>query len=249
MSTDTPIHALGSVQEQINAYWNLRAGEYEAHQAGQLQHGDVRRAWESIWTRALPEPPARVLDVGTGTGHVSLMLAHRGHQVTGIDLAADMLAQARRKAATMANAPVLEIGDASDPRFPARSFDAITCRYVLWTLRRPTVVLRGWRNLLVPGGRVAVVDSTWFPAGIHDHDWGSSEETLSDFRRHYDPAIVSTLPLAEASTIDHSVEALRSAGYAEVTVEPLHDVLVLDHRLGVAAGHQPRMQYLITGRA
>jgi SAM-dependent methyltransferase len=41
--------------------------------------------------------PARVVDLGCGTGAVALPLAGRGYRVTGIDLSADMLAVARRK--------------------------------------------------------------------------------------------------------------------------------------------------------
>lgn len=44
------------------------------------------------------QPPASILDVGCGTGRHSLELAHRGFQVTGLDISAGMLAEARRKA-------------------------------------------------------------------------------------------------------------------------------------------------------
>jgi ubiquinone/menaquinone biosynthesis C-methylase UbiE len=44
----------------------------------------------------LPPPPARLLDLGCGTGWTSCFLARRGYQVTGQDIAADMIAQAER---------------------------------------------------------------------------------------------------------------------------------------------------------
>ncbi|MGH8932096.1 MAG: class I SAM-dependent methyltransferase [Egibacteraceae bacterium] len=65
--------------------------------------GQAKDAWADVCSGALPTPPADVLDVGTGTGQVALLLADLGHRVTGIDLAEGMLALARAKSASMAN--------------------------------------------------------------------------------------------------------------------------------------------------
>ncbi len=43
----------------------------------------------------LPAPPARLLDLGCGTGWTSCWFAKRGYQVTGQDIAPDMIAQAQ----------------------------------------------------------------------------------------------------------------------------------------------------------
>jgi cyclopropane fatty-acyl-phospholipid synthase-like methyltransferase len=67
-----------------------------------------------------------ILDIGCGTGRHSLELTRRGYSCTGIDLSADMLAQARR----LAEAEGLEVelvqGDASDTRLD-RTFDNAIC--------------------------------------------------------------------------------------------------------------------------
>src|SRR5262245_39004338 len=39
----------------------------------------------------LPVPPARLLDVGCGTGWTSRFFAHRGYDVVGLDIAPDMV--------------------------------------------------------------------------------------------------------------------------------------------------------------
>jgi SAM-dependent methyltransferase len=44
--------------------------------------------------RLLPPPPARILDLGCGTGWTSLFLGRRGYHVTGVDISTDMLAAA-----------------------------------------------------------------------------------------------------------------------------------------------------------
>src|ERR1051325_1985892 len=42
----------------------------------------------------LPAVPAKILDLGVGTGWTSVLLAQRGYQVVGVDLAPDMIALA-----------------------------------------------------------------------------------------------------------------------------------------------------------
>ncbi len=67
-----------------------------------LLHEDVDyagecRLLERVCARFLSRPPASVLDLGCGTGSHALLLAKRGHQVTGIDASPGMLRVARAK--------------------------------------------------------------------------------------------------------------------------------------------------------
>lgn len=242
----------GAIQSKISEYWSRQGVTYDFHQLDQLRHDAVRQAWIDIWRRTLPAPPVKVLDVGTGTGHVSLMLAELGYAVNGIDLAKGMLEQAWIKAARMPrNAPILEIGDAVSPDFSPASFDVLTARYVLWTLRTPEVALANWRTLLRPGGLLVAIDSTWFPDGIHRStpDVPSDPAEKAAFGTLYDDAVMSVLPLAEARTIEDTADTVRAAGFGDVTVTPLHEILELDQKYGVSPGHNVQLQYLITATA
>lgn len=160
-----------------------------------------------------------------------------------------MLKQARRAAEGMVTPPTLQLGDAVTPDFPPGSFDAVTSRYVLWTLREPTLALANWRTLLRPGGRLVAVDSTWHAGGIHAGGPPEPGTKQADFRARYDDRVIAALPLAEARTIDDTAALVRAAGFIDVTVTPLHRILELDRQLGVPEGHQVQLQFLITGLA
>ncbi len=79
---------------------------------------------ERLWER-FEASPTSVLDLACGTGNVTLELARRGYQVTGVDYAPAMLRQARAKAAPgtrflLQDARRLEL---------AESFDACVCLF------------------------------------------------------------------------------------------------------------------------
>lgn len=230
-----------SEQDRINQYWTGRAPAYDEYQQRPDRLAADRRAWTAIWAAALPPAPLDVLDVGTGSGQAAMVLAGLGHRVTGIDLSEGMLARARRHAATLANGPDFRLGDAVHPGLPDGSLDAVTSRYLMWTLREPEVAVANWIRLLRPGGTVAVVDSTWFPEGLDD--------TPEGFAGWYDAEVRAALPLAAARSIDQTAEVLDAAGLKDVTVTPLTTIHDLDREHGVAPGHEVQMQFLITGRA
>ncbi|RIV39105.1 class I SAM-dependent methyltransferase [Micromonospora radicis] len=229
-----------STQERINAYWTGRAPDYDAYQQRPDRFDADQRAWARIWAEALPAAPSDVLDVGTGTGQVAMVLAGLGHRVTGIDLAEGMLAEARRHAATVADGPTIRYGDAVRPDFPPASFDAVTSRYLMWTLREPKTAVANWMRLVRPGGIVAVVDSTWFPDGL--------DNASENFTDHYDADVRAALPLATATSIDQTVAILEAAGLTQVTATALTSIYELDRQYGVAPNHEHQMQYLVTGR-
>jgi ubiquinone/menaquinone biosynthesis C-methylase UbiE len=77
---------------------------------------------------AIPTPPARALDVGTGTGDGAFAIARRFPEahVVGVDLAPAMVNQARRKTpATLEQRVSFETGDASKLPFDDASFDLV----------------------------------------------------------------------------------------------------------------------------
>ncbi|MFD0555718.1 ubiquinone/menaquinone biosynthesis C-methylase UbiE [Stackebrandtia endophytica] len=239
MSADT-------AQSGITAYWDKYADVYDTHQVDRQRQPEVRAAWQRVWSQALPSEPATVLDVGTGSGNVALLVAELGHRVTGIDLSAGMLGEAKRKTTDSANPPTFLFGDAVAPAFDDASFDVITARYVLWTVRDPELALANWRRLLRPGGRLIAVDSTWYPDGVAATGVDTATDRERDFRSAYTDEVLERLPLAESTDIHQSADRLRQAGFDNVTVDELPEILELDRRHGVAPGHRPQMQYRIT---
>ena len=78
---------------------------------------------------ALPQPPQRVLDLGTGTGAAAFDLARRfpSAEITGVDLAPRMVQEARRKLPRELDGRIVfEAGDAASLRFQDGAFDLVT---------------------------------------------------------------------------------------------------------------------------
>src|SRR5205814_8988919 len=89
--------------------------------------------------RHLPPPGARVLDVGAGTGAMSLLIASLGYDVTALDLAPAMLEVAARQTERLGLAIPTVARPAVEP--PPGPFDAVVERHVLWTTPDPVAAL------------------------------------------------------------------------------------------------------------
>jgi 2-polyprenyl-3-methyl-5-hydroxy-6-metoxy-1,4-benzoquinol methylase len=87
------------VKEVIRAHWNGRATIFDSSPNHAIATLEERHEWERTFATYIGRERRKILDIGTGTGEIALLLARAGHDVTGIDLAEKMLAEAQLKAA------------------------------------------------------------------------------------------------------------------------------------------------------
>jgi ubiquinone/menaquinone biosynthesis C-methylase UbiE len=141
------------------ALWDSIAARYDGLRPDQgLTDPAIRAAWSALIERYLPHPRSAILDVGCGTGSLSLLLASAGHDVTGIDFAPAMIEVARSKSTRAGSTATFDVQDATAPSFSPASFDAVISRQVLWALPDRAIAIRNWARLLKPGCRLILVE-------------------------------------------------------------------------------------------
>ncbi|MDP9049306.1 MAG: class I SAM-dependent methyltransferase [Acidobacteriota bacterium] len=105
-----------------------------------------------------------VLDIACGTGNTAIPLARRGCVVTGVDIAPNLLVQARERAAAEGLSIAFDEGDAEQLSYPDASFDAVTTMFGAMFAPRPELVASELARVLKPGGLLAMAN--WNPASF-----------------------------------------------------------------------------------
>ncbi len=103
--------------------WNSGEAHYEEISRG------IADSIEHCVLRFDPQPGERILDLATGTGWTSRIVAKRGATVIGVDLGADLVAAASERAKAEGLAIEYRVGDAESLPFSDGEFDAVisTC--------------------------------------------------------------------------------------------------------------------------
>jgi demethylmenaquinone methyltransferase / 2-methoxy-6-polyprenyl-1,4-benzoquinol methylase len=119
------------------------------------------RRWRDETARAVVMPGDRVLDSCCGTGDLALADLRAGGRVTGVDFSDAMLERARWKS----DAVEWIQADALELPFADGSFEAATVGFGVRNLEDVEAGLRELRRVLVPGGRLGILEITQ-PRGL-----------------------------------------------------------------------------------
>ena len=101
-------------------------------------------------------PGVRMLDVACGTGHLTIAAARRSVCATGIDIASNLVTQARANARRQGIVMRIDEGDAEDLPYPDSSFDVVVSLMGSMFAPRPELVAAEMLRVCRPGGRIAM---------------------------------------------------------------------------------------------
>ena len=219
---------MNETKSTIKSYWDRRSSTFDMSPGHTLSSKREEDAWKSLFLDKIGPGEKRVLDVGAGTGFLSIMLAEIGYSVVGVDLSEEMIKNARKKMDARGLKVRLEVGDAEDLPFEDGSFDAVVNRAVLWTLPNPKRALIEWKRVLKPGGILC-----FFLHGPHSNGLShrltkqlTNLVILARERRNPWKSLYDSVDLPMGGGIESSVviDLLKKVGYTEIRSDPLIEI-------------------------
>ena len=189
------------VKDAMRAFYASEAGDRDSEewlrQGGSARvpeppaaHYFIDRKVEAAVALAAAPASSRVLEVGCSFGHMTFLLAERFRDVTAVDLSAESIALASRRARHygVSNVRFLEADAERLERFPTGEFDLVFSFSTLRFCPRPAAALSESFRVVAAGGRVVVDvpnrNCPWYGpikravgirAHIHDQLFGRGE--------------------------------------------------------------------------
>jgi len=145
-----------ALKARLKATW--MSGDY-GHFATYLEPGAM-----DFLSRINIEPGTRVLDVASGAGQTAIPMSRAGAKVTGIDIATNLIEQARARAQAENLDARFEEGDAEMLPYPDGSFDIVLSLIGAMFAPRPELVAAELKRVCRPGGRIIM--GNWTPTGF-----------------------------------------------------------------------------------
>ena len=130
--------------------WNSGGGQYEEISRG------IADSIEHCVMRLAPQPGERILDLATGTGWTSRVVARRGAKVVGVDLGPDLIAAASARAQEEKLDIEYRVGHAESLPFTDGEFDAVVSTCGVMFATRPDAAAVELARICRRGGRIAL---------------------------------------------------------------------------------------------
>jgi SAM-dependent methyltransferase len=156
--------ALAQLKQRMRGTW--MAGDF-----GQIARY-LEKGAEEFVERLNIRPGMRVLDVACGTGNLAILAARKDARVTGVDIAPNLVEQARRRAAAEGLETAFDEGDAEELPYPDADFDIVTSMFGAMFAPRPEQAASELARVCRHGGTVAMAN--WTPTGFIGKMFGVS---------------------------------------------------------------------------
>jgi len=230
-------------KNEIIDYWSKRSETY-----GQQHHeellGEPKALWQNVILSAFnanENPVKKILDIGTGPGFLSILLAEKGFEVTSIDMTEEMLIQAKLNAGDLVEKIEWTLMDAHKLTFDTAHFDAIVTRNVTWNLENPKEAYKEWYRVLKPGGILLNFDSNWYKY-LYDETLRekyeknrelTQEMAVKDYYEGTDidwmEDLAKEMPLSKITRPIWDKKVLKECGFQSITIhENMNDQLLSD---------------------
>jgi SAM-dependent methyltransferase len=139
----------------------------------------------------------RVLEIGPGTGQLTVPLAERGLSLIGVELGTNMARIARRNLSSFTNVEVV-VADFDTWALPVEPFDLVVAATAFHWLD-PATRLERCAKALRSGGILAILETHWGVSDREDSFWTDSQSCYSKWDPDYDseirPVTLRDLPL------------------------------------------------------
>jgi SAM-dependent methyltransferase len=167
MTTSTLSPDVEHLKSRLKTIW--MAGDYDRF-SRYLESGA-----QEFYERLHFAPGSRLLDVGCGSGQLALIAAKDGLDVTGIDIAGNLVERARVRAQALGLRARFEEADAEALPFENATFDVVVSLIGAMFAPRPDLVAKELLRVCKPGGTIAMAN--WTPQGFV----GQMFKTISKF--------------------------------------------------------------------
>lgn len=147
----------GFTQLYTNFAWAYDAVAWAVSRGHWIQWGHAALPWVK---------GPRVLEIGSGPGHLLVTMASEGYAVSGIDLSAQMMRIARRRLGRHGVRAGLVRGRAQALPWPDTHFDSVVMTFPAGFALHPQTLSEVWR-VLRPGGCLVVVDGARPRGGLY----------------------------------------------------------------------------------
>lgn len=150
---------MSTAQPEMEVLKTRLKGMWMSGNFGEVAKHIVTCAEEFI-ARLNLEPGTRVLDVACGTGNLAIPAARAGAKVTGVDIATNLLEQARSRAELENLTIQFDEGDAENLPYADSAFDAVVTMFGAMFAPRPELAAAELTRVCRPGGRIAMANWT-----------------------------------------------------------------------------------------